>query len=107
MVLLLYNLMIFNKLFILIYYHIKQETIPVIAIAHLDDIIKGNILFNEDLQNNNVKIDINLTGLPKNSKLGFHIHEAGDLTDGCTSACMHFNPYNETHGGPESIHRYV
>jgi Cu-Zn family superoxide dismutase len=31
---------------------------------------------------------------------GFHVHEAGDLTDKCTSMCAHFNPYGNTHGCP-------
>ena len=30
-----------------------------------------------------------------------------DLTDKCMSMCSHFNPFNETHGGPDSKHRHV
>jgi len=30
---------------------------------------------------------------------GFHIHEYGDLTDGCTSACAHWDPYESHHHG--------
>lgn len=29
---------------------------------------------------------------------GIHIHELGDLSDGCTSAGAHYNPTNSTHG---------
>ena len=29
---------------------------------------------------------------------GFHIHQYGDLSEGCKSGCSHFNPFNETHG---------
>ena len=50
---------------------------------------------------------MNLTGLPPNSKLGFHVHEAGDLTEGCKSACTHFNPYKQNHGSSKSNVRHV
>ena len=52
-------------------------------------------------------IDIKLKGLNKNGLHGFHIHEAGDLTDKCESMCAHFNPYNKPHGGPGSKDRHV
>ena len=88
--------------------HIEQKNI--IAIAYLDDIIsgiKGSVHFYEDQQKDIVTIDINIRGLPKNATLGFHIHAAGDLSEGCKSACAHFNPFNTVHGGPNSNIRHV
>ena len=81
------------------------EPKEIIAIAYLNDKIKGSVYFYEN--ESNVTIDINLTGLPKNASLGFHIHAAGDLSDGCTSACAHFNPFNTVHGGKNSTIRHV
>lgn len=37
---------------------------------------------------------------------GFHLHECGDLTNGCASACAHYNPNEEEHGGLETSKRH-
>ena len=66
--------------------------------------IKGTIRFEED--DDETVIRINIQGLTP-GKHGFHIHQAGDLTDGCTSACSHFNPSNKTHGGPNDRNRHA
>jgi Cu-Zn family superoxide dismutase len=77
------------------------------AIAVFTDQIKGTVKFIEDLHNKKVKIELNLIGLKPNSLHGFHVHEAGDLTDKCTSMCAHFNPYGLTHGCPGMKNRHV
>ena len=41
-----------------------------------------------------------MKGLNPNAKHGIHIHEFGDLTDGCNTAGPHYNPLNKKHGGP-------
>ena len=78
---------------------------PIVAIAVFTNDIHGYVTFTE--HNDTVRIDVNLTGLTPNSLHGFHVHEAGDLTDKCMSMCSHFNPYNQSHGGPNSKHRHV
>ena len=73
-----------------------MTTKPVYAISVFNDGIKGTVKFSEDLTNDRVKIDLKISGLIPNSLHGFHVHEAGDLTDKCTSMCSHFNPYGNT-----------
>ncbi len=53
-----------------------------------------------------VQIQAELTGLKKGLH-GFHIHEFGNLTNGCTSAGGHYNPHLVNHGGPASEVRHV
>ena len=57
--------------------------------------IEGNVLF-EQLQKG-CKITVNIKGLTP-GKHGFHIHNKGDLTEGCKSLCSHYNPFNKVHG---------
>jgi len=53
------------------------------------------------------KIRVALSGLKKNHKHGFHIHEYGDMSEGCESMCAHFNPFGKKHGDPNSKNRHV
>ena len=81
---------------------------PIIAICVLTQTnpgISGTVEFKE-LSKQEVQIKVNMKGMTP-GKHGFHIHEAGDLTDNCKSACAHFNPTNKTHGGPKDKQRHV
>ena len=69
--------------------------------------VKGVVRFTELTDKKRVLIDVDITGLKKNGKHGFHVHEYGDMTDQCTSMCAHFNPYGVEHGGPFSKTRHV
>jgi Cu-Zn family superoxide dismutase len=85
-----------------------MSTLPVHAIAvFTDKKICGTVRFSEDFATNTIVIDIDIRGLKKNAKHGFHVHECGDLSEGCTSMCAHFNPTHKTHGGPDSRDRHV
>jgi Cu-Zn family superoxide dismutase len=68
--------------------------------------VKGTVRFSEN-SSGNITIDLDIEGLKKNAKHGFHVHECGDMSDQCESMCAHFNPYGETHGCPGMKHRHV
>ena len=78
------------------------------AIAVFDSkLVKGTVVFTENRANDQVRIEVNIRGLKKNGKHGFHVHEYGDMSDTCASMCAHFNPYNQNHGCPGSKERHV
>jgi len=81
----------------------EQDVISAVSVF-TGPIIKGTVYFIEN--NGLVIIKVNLSGLTPGLH-GFHVHEAGDLTEGCTSMCAHFNPYNKLHGCPGSRERHV
>lgn len=52
-----------------------------------------------------VAMDVNMRGMPSGLH-GFHLHEFGDLRDGCTSAGEHYNPLGRPHGGLRGQQRH-
>ena len=63
--------------------------------------ISGIIRFSEESDKKRMKITYDIKGL-KDGEHGFHIHQYGDLTNGCASAGPHFNPFHNVHGGLDS-----
>ena len=75
-----------------------QEAVAVISAGK----INGTVVFRQ--KDDHVRITIDIKGLSKNHKHGFHIHETGDLREGCKSCCAHYNPTNTTHSGLDGGH---
>jgi len=75
------------------------------AIAVFTSTISGSVTFEE--KGEKVLVTVQLSGLKLNGLHGFHVHQAGDLSDGCESMCAHFNPFNKTHGCPGMSERHV
>ena len=79
-------------------YRIKE------AVAVVDSgKIKGFVIFTQ--KEEYVRISIELKGLSKNHLHGFHIHESGDLREGCKSCCAHYNPDGAEHAGLDGGHK--
>ena len=53
-----------------------------------------------------MRIQAEITGLAPGLH-GFHVHEFGNLSNGCITAGPHYNPYNKTHAGPNEEIRHV
>lgn len=68
--------------------------------------VKGTVFFTQGASSEPVKVTGEISGL-KPGLHGFHVHEFGDNTNGCTSAGAHFNPLNKEHGAPTDSVRHV
>ncbi|XP_035450298.1 superoxide dismutase [Cu-Zn] [Spodoptera frugiperda] len=79
---------------------------PTKAVCVLKGDVSGTIYFAQQEEKGPVVLTGEVQGLAK-GKHGFHIHEFGDNTNGCTSAGAHFNPSKMEHGGPEAAIRHV
>jgi Cu-Zn family superoxide dismutase len=86
----------------------KTKPPAIRAIAYFDmNNITGRVYFTENLAEGTVDIDIMIQGLTPNTLHGFHVHECGDMSEKCESACAHFNPYGKKHGCPGAVQRHV
>ncbi len=68
--------------------------------------ISGMIQFEQSVKGGQTVMYGHINGLSV-GKHGLHIHQYGDLSNGCESAGPHYNPYGKTHGGPEDTNRHV
>ena len=71
-----------------------------------DSNIKGNIIFREYKLKKHTEIIVDISNVPEGLH-GFHIHQSGDLREGCGSLCAHYNPTNKQHGGREDKERHI
>ena len=67
--------------------------------------ISGSIEFHQCSKNDVTQISVNLQGFEPNRKYAAHVHNFGDLSQGCTSCGSHFNPFKQQHGSGK--HRHV
>ncbi|KAI5297172.1 hypothetical protein KEM56_005030 [Ascosphaera pollenicola] len=81
--------------------------VKAVAVLRGDSNVKGAVTFEQPDANSPTTISWNITGNDPNAERGFHIHQFGDNTNGCTSAGPHFNPFAKTHGAPTDEVRHV
>lgn len=78
------------------------------AIARFDprinDGIQGVIQFDQSHPQQPVRMTFHLSGFKPHSTHAIHIHEYGDLTEGCKSLGAHFNPTQRPHSHSEKGH---
>jgi len=83
-----------------------QET-PIEAVAFLTgDTVSGTVHFIQTGCDHPVLIVVNVTGVNVTGQ-GFHIHETGDLSNGCLSLGAHYNPEDRYHAGPDDEERHI
>ncbi|KAF7395985.1 hypothetical protein HZH68_010035 [Vespula germanica] len=86
-----------------------EELVAVVHLTSHDASVRnisGDITITQSLPNGPVKLSGKVNGLTEGLH-GFHIHEKGDIKEGCTSTGAHFNPENNIHGAPEDTVRHV
>ncbi|KAI9011818.1 superoxidase dismutase, partial [Hyaloraphidium curvatum] len=71
--------------------------------------VSGTVSFAQE--GDGVRVEYEVQGLKaaarQPGKHGFHVHEFGDNTNGCTSAGDHYNPFGKVHGAPEDEERHA
>lgn len=81
--------------------------VKAVAVLRGSSGISGVVQFEQNAENEPTTISYEIEGNDPNSLRGFHIHEFGDVTNGCVSAGPHFNPFKKTHGAPTDENRHV
>jgi len=80
----------------------SDDTITAVCVLEQSDTVEGTILLKQQAENATLIVG-KITGLEPGEH-GFHIHEFGDLSNGCESAGGHYNPDGVDHGDLEQGH---
>jgi len=80
----------------------SKETVTAVCVLTHSDKVAGTILFKKQAAGPTLIIG-RITGLTPGLH-GFHIHEFGDLSNGCESAGSHYNPDGADHGDINTGH---
>ncbi|KAB8300384.1 hypothetical protein EYC80_000566 [Monilinia laxa] len=83
------------------------KMVKAVATVRGDSKVSGTITFEQANESSPTTVSWNISGNDPNAERGFHIHQFGDNTNGCTSAGPHFNPHGQTHGAPTDEVRHV
>ncbi|XP_056586128.1 extracellular superoxide dismutase [Triplophysa dalaica] len=77
------------------------EVTPVPDLSPGQPKISGQVLFKQVFPNGTLQVIVNLGGLPAIDPQvrAIHIHQYGDLSQGCVSAGPHYNPQGVDHPG--------
>lgn len=78
-----------------------------VAVVRGDSTVSGLVTFEQASPSEETTVTWEITGNDPNAQRGFHVHQFGDNTNGCTSAGPHFNPFGQTHGAPHDEVRHV
>ncbi|XP_075542140.1 superoxide dismutase [Cu-Zn]-like [Dermacentor variabilis] len=84
----------------------KKENVTDAICVFLVGNASGYVTFHQDPEGKNVTVFGNITNIP-DGKHGFHVHEYGDLSNGCSSTGSHYNPNKTSHGAPNATERHV
>ncbi|CAG0896257.1 unnamed protein product [Darwinula stevensoni] len=68
--------------------------------------VNGVLEFIQQGSGSRLVLNGNVSGLTP-GKHGFHIHEYGDVSQGCGSTKGHYNPFQVKHGAPDAEERHV
>lgn len=91
----------------------SDEDLSAICVIHPLDFpginISGTIKLHQASNSNFTTVIGHLYGFENQSysERGFHVHENGNIGGNCTAAGSHYNPLNNTHGGPTDAIRHV
>ncbi|KAG8214597.1 superoxide dismutase [Butyriboletus roseoflavus] len=69
--------------------------------------VSGEVTFEQPTKDGSVTVSGTIENLDPSVFRGFHIHELGDLSDGCLSTGTHFNPLKKVHGARTDSTRHV